>query len=195
MNENIPAPTTQAMASRGYERQAQAIRETEYMERQRRIAADREYAEAVRERFSPEVMVVLEYVARDRDKRKKPLVWNVAEVFYGFWRSARESRGLAAWQEWVPASEALPRTDSFPDKWRLVYDPRGDVPVPRLEDMPSAKPPTEQQDEMHTDAEKMAHSVPAQAEQSQSEPITATPAKPAAKPRRRPSRAKKQGQT
>jgi|GEM_PF-4439953 hypothetical protein len=127
MNDYVPPPPLIPLPIEAVERQEAKQREdyAEREKRQRREALTRKQAMA--QRYDPDVMVVIEYVNPEREKNKSPIIWDIEGAKYGFWRNARKTKGLGPWQERVPASAGLPRTDNLPRLWKLIYDPR-DVP-------------------------------------------------------------------
>lgn len=105
----------------------------------------------------PNVMVIIELIDEQTKKGlTKPLVWSrnydETEVKFGFWGQPRKrtlfgkTYELAAWQEVVPADMALPKVESMPKAWKLVFDPRRMPP----EGAP-VSPDTEPQDESPQD--------------------------------------------
>lgn len=128
MSEAYPEPTYQPLSGR--DKQEQALNQTQRERREFELEVEREYKRAVSARFDDSVLVKIEYVDPARKKMKKPLVMGIGTGYFGFWSTPRPKKGLDAWQEWMPAGSALPRTDNHPEKWKLIYDPRGDVPVP-----------------------------------------------------------------
>jgi hypothetical protein len=128
MNDYVPPPPLIPLPIEAVERQEAKQREdyAEREKRQRREALTRKQAMA--QRYDPDVMVVIEYVNPEREKNKSPIIWDIEGAKYGFWRNARKTKGLGPWQERVPASAGLPRTDNLPRLWKLIYDPRDTVP-------------------------------------------------------------------
>ena len=186
MSESFPEPTYQPTSERGIAKQEQSLSQTQREHREAELEVEREMKRQVAARFDDSVMVKIEYVDPSREKMKTPLVMSIGAAFYGFWRSPRPSRDLAPWQEWMPAGCALPRADSHPEKWKLIFDPRGIVPIPdenaiRAEieakrDAPEAPP---------IEGWKEGLATKATAESSPTPKPTNPAKKPAAKPRKR----------
>jgi len=124
MNDQYSTPTPQALEKGWMQKQSDETRKNYRKRVDHRRRAQLEQRAKLAERYNPNALVVIEYVGADRDELLRPIIWNIEGRVFGFWKNPRPTTDLEAWQERVPASHGLPRTDGSPHNWKLISDPR-----------------------------------------------------------------------